>query len=71
MRARLRLHLRSMSLLVLGFESSCDETGVALVRTQEAGRVPQLLAHVRQQGWRCVTLDEAIAPTPAPICQTA
>lgn len=34
-----------MSLLVLGFESSCDETGVALVRTQEAGRVPQLLAH--------------------------
>ena len=45
MRARLRLHLRSMSLLVLGFESSCDETGVALVRTQEAGRVPQLLAH--------------------------
>ena len=45
MRARLRLHLRSMSLLVLGFESSCDETGVALVRTREAGHVPQLLAH--------------------------
>ena len=34
-----------MSLLVLGFESSCDETGVALVRTREAGHVPQLLAH--------------------------
>ena len=32
-----------MSLLVLGIESSCDETGVALVRAQGEG-VPQLLA---------------------------
>src|SRR5574337_1556196 len=31
-------------LLVLGIESSCDETGVALVRTQGAG-TPRLLAH--------------------------
>lgn len=31
-------------MLVLGFESSCDETGVALVEAQ-AERLPQLLAH--------------------------
>ena len=31
-------------MLVLGIESSCDETGVALVRTQSTG-VPVLLAH--------------------------
>jgi N6-L-threonylcarbamoyladenine synthase len=31
-------------LLVLGFESSCDETGVALVRTR-GGALPTLLAH--------------------------
>ena len=31
-------------MLVLGFESSCDETGVALVRTRTQG-VPVLLAH--------------------------
>ncbi len=31
-------------MLVLGIESSCDETGVALVRTQGSG-VPDLLAH--------------------------
>jgi N6-L-threonylcarbamoyladenine synthase len=31
-------------MLVLGFESSCDETGVALVQTRE-GRVPELLSH--------------------------
>ena len=31
-------------MLVLGFESSCDETGVAMVETREQG-VPQLLAH--------------------------
>ncbi|HPU09414.1 MAG TPA: tRNA (adenosine(37)-N6)-threonylcarbamoyltransferase complex transferase subunit TsaD [Ottowia sp.] len=31
-----------MALLVLGIESSCDETGVALVRTRE-GAVPELL----------------------------
>ena len=41
---------RSMqeNLLILGIESSCDETGVALVRTQAAGdsaRLPQLLSH--------------------------
>jgi N6-L-threonylcarbamoyladenine synthase len=36
------MHLNS--LLVLGIESSCDETGVALVRTR-ADRVPELLAH--------------------------
>jgi N6-L-threonylcarbamoyladenine synthase len=35
-----------MSLLVLGIESSCDETGVALVRADGAHPVPQLLAHV-------------------------
>lgn len=29
--------------------------------------LPQLLAHVQQQGWRCVTLDEAIAPVPKPL----
>ncbi len=34
-----------MSLLVLGIESSCDETGVALVRTQDTVGVPQLLSH--------------------------
>jgi len=34
-----------MSTLVLGIESSCDETGVALVRASDDGRVPQLLAH--------------------------
>lgn len=33
-----------MSLLILGIESSCDETGVALVRA-EGGAVPTLLAH--------------------------
>ncbi|MBS0402338.1 MAG: tRNA (adenosine(37)-N6)-threonylcarbamoyltransferase complex transferase subunit TsaD [Proteobacteria bacterium] len=32
-----------MSWLVLGFESSCDETGVALVQTQEGGAPPRLL----------------------------
>jgi len=32
------------NMLVLGIESSCDETGVALVRTQGSG-VPVLLAH--------------------------
>lgn len=31
-------------MLVLGIESSCDETGVALVRTRPAG-VPELLSH--------------------------
>ena len=34
-----------MSALVLGFESSCDETGVALVRAGNGGRAPALLAH--------------------------
>ncbi len=34
----------SNKLLVLGIESSCDETGVALVQTQ-AGQVPRLLSH--------------------------
>ena len=34
-----------MSLLILGIESSCDETGVALVRAGAAGTVPALLAH--------------------------
>ncbi len=34
-----------MSLLILGIESSCDETGVALVRLPEGGAVPQLLSH--------------------------
>lgn len=33
------------SLLVLGIESSCDETGVALVRTESGEAVPRLLAH--------------------------
>ena len=33
-----------MSFLVLGIESSCDETGVALVRAEGEG-VPQLLSH--------------------------
>ena len=31
-------------MIVLGFESSCDETGVALIDASGAG-VPQLLAH--------------------------
>ncbi|HSN79454.1 MAG TPA: tRNA (adenosine(37)-N6)-threonylcarbamoyltransferase complex transferase subunit TsaD, partial [Rhodoferax sp.] len=30
---------------VLGIESSCDETGVALVRVQGQGNLPVLLAH--------------------------
>jgi len=34
-----------MSTLVLGIESSCDETGVALVRAPDDGAVPTLLAH--------------------------
>lgn len=34
-----------MSLLVLGIESSCDETGVALVHSHDATAVPRLLAH--------------------------
>jgi N6-L-threonylcarbamoyladenine synthase len=34
-----------MSLLILGIESSCDETGVALVRGQSGDAVPTLLAH--------------------------
>ena len=34
-----------MSLLILGIESSCDETGVALVRADEGGAIPTLLAH--------------------------
>lgn len=34
-----------MSSLILGFESSCDETGVALVRTPDDGGVPTLLSH--------------------------
>ena len=33
------------NLLVLGIESSCDETGVALVQTHCAAAVPTLLAH--------------------------
>ncbi|WP_295851437.1 tRNA (adenosine(37)-N6)-threonylcarbamoyltransferase complex transferase subunit TsaD [uncultured Xylophilus sp.] len=32
-------------MLVLGIESSCDETGVALVETRAEGGVPRLLAH--------------------------
>ena len=39
------LHLRPMSSLILGFESSCDETGVALVRVPDDGGVPTLLSH--------------------------
>ncbi|MBF5006458.1 tRNA (adenosine(37)-N6)-threonylcarbamoyltransferase complex transferase subunit TsaD [Diaphorobacter caeni] len=34
-----------MSSLILGFESSCDETGVALVRVPDDGGVPALLSH--------------------------
>ncbi|OZA56540.1 MAG: tRNA (adenosine(37)-N6)-threonylcarbamoyltransferase complex transferase subunit TsaD [Acidovorax sp. 17-64-282] len=34
-----------MSLLILGIESSCDETGVALVRSTGGMAVPTLLAH--------------------------
>lgn len=34
-----------MSELILGIESSCDETGVALVRIPAGGGVPTLLAH--------------------------
>ncbi len=34
-----------MSLLILGIESSCDETGVALVRSSAGTAVPTLLAH--------------------------
>jgi N6-L-threonylcarbamoyladenine synthase len=34
-----------MSTLVLGIESSCDETGVALVRAPAGGGMPTLLAH--------------------------
>ena len=32
-------------MLILGIESSCDETGVALVQTQDGQAWPQLLAH--------------------------
>ena len=32
-------------MLILGLESSCDETGVALVQTGAPGSVPRLLAH--------------------------
>ena len=34
-----------MSLLILGIESSCDETGVALVRAPDGASVPTLLSH--------------------------
>ncbi|MFT4193844.1 tRNA (adenosine(37)-N6)-threonylcarbamoyltransferase complex transferase subunit TsaD [Ottowia sp.] len=34
-----------MPTLVLGIESSCDETGVALVRTPDGAGLPALLAH--------------------------
>ncbi len=34
-----------MSLLILGIESSCDETGVALVRSTSGDAVPILLSH--------------------------
>jgi N6-L-threonylcarbamoyladenine synthase len=34
-----------MTLLILGIESSCDETGVALVETRADGQVPALLSH--------------------------
>lgn len=34
-----------MSLLILGIESSCDETGVALVRAPDGGSIPTLLSH--------------------------
>lgn len=34
-----------MSLLILGIESSCDETGVALVRSTGDAAVPTLLSH--------------------------
>ncbi|GKS87498.1 MULTISPECIES: tRNA (adenosine(37)-N6)-threonylcarbamoyltransferase complex transferase subunit TsaD [unclassified Acidovorax] len=34
-----------MSLLILGIESSCDETGVALVQSPPGDGVPTLLAH--------------------------
>lgn len=34
-----------MSLLILGIESSCDETGVALVRMPDDQSVPTLLSH--------------------------
>lgn len=34
-----------MSSLILGIESSCDETGVALVRLPDGGATPQLLSH--------------------------
>jgi N6-L-threonylcarbamoyladenine synthase len=34
-----------MSALIFGIESSCDETGVALVRATDDGRTPTLLAH--------------------------
>ena len=39
------LHLRAMSQLILGIESSCDETGVALVQIPADGGVPTLLSH--------------------------
>ena len=39
------LHLQAMSQLILGIESSCDETGVALVQVPADGRVPVLLSH--------------------------
>jgi len=34
-----------MNGLILGIETSCDETGVALVQTPQDGSLPQLLAH--------------------------
>ena len=34
-----------MTLLILGIESSCDETGVALVETRADSQVPALLSH--------------------------
>ena len=40
-----KLRLNPDSMLVLGIESSCDETGVALVRTQAGAAVPRLLSH--------------------------
>lgn len=37
--------LAAMSQLILGIESSCDETGVALVQMPSDGSVPKLLSH--------------------------
>ena len=45
--------------LILGIESSCDETGVALVQAHDRP-VPQLLSHAWESGYGCAARFRAL-----------